>query len=172
MIDRLVLHDAINDEWLIFTQPVDVLQARDPGDVLPVLIEVERRVNRDNLTAAGFVGYEAASGFDPAYVTRKDPRLPLVHFGLFSELRRCDSLERPEAGPEESTLWQMTDSRQEYADKLSAIKRQIELGNTYQINYTVRKKAIDIVDPWAFFLKTAADAPYAAYIECDDHAIV
>lgn len=172
MIERLVLHDALNDEWLVFAEPVDLMQARDPGDVLPVLIEVERRVNQEDLYAAGFVSYEAASGFDPAYVTHKDPRLPLVCFGLFSGVRRCEALERPEAGTERPALWQMTGSRDRYVETLSAIKRQIELGNTYQINYTVRKKAIDISDPWGLFLGTAADAPYAAYIECDDHAIV
>ena len=66
----------------------------------------------------------------------------------------------------------MTTSRAEYVDNLSAIKRQIELGNTYQINYTVRQRAANIINPLELFSRTASDAPYAAFIECQDHAIV
>ena len=66
----------------------------------------------------------------------------------------------------------MSMSQSDYIKKLSAIKQQIELGNTYQINYTVRERANNVADPWDLFLNAAADAPYATYIECSDHAIV
>ena len=172
MLERFVVRNTVNSGWLVFTKPKAVLLARTPAEVLDVLIDVERRVNQESLFAAGFLSYEAASGFDPAYVTNKDHCLPLVCFGLFSEVEECDALPGLDCTSNSSLPWKMTTSRAQYADRLSEIKHQIELGNTYQINYTVRQRAVDIIDPWELFLTTASDAPYAAYIECQDHAIV
>jgi len=36
----------------------------------------------------------------------------------------------------------------------------------------VRERAKNVTEPWELFLRTAADAPYASYIECKDHVIV
>jgi len=167
---KLVLRKAA--DWLIFEEPLEVLTARHAAEVLPVLIEAEKRVNEENLFAAGFVSYEAASGFDPAYVTHRGSRTPLVCFGLFKDVQ-CRSYLDPIDGPAwASPAWIMTEAADDYYDKLLAIKRQIELGNTYQINYTVRQCAADVVDPWQLFLKISADVPHAAYIDYEDHAIV
>ena len=79
---------------------------------------------------------------------------------------------QPDREAQESIIWHMSTSQSKYINNLSAIKRQIELGNTYQINYTVRERAVNVADPWQLFVNVAADAPYATYIECKDHAIV
>ena len=172
MLEKFLVRDTANSGWLVFTDPVDVLQTRNPEEVLATLAEIERRVNEENLFAAGFLTYEAASGFDSAYVTRVSNHLPLICFGLFSNVRRCEALNRHDGESKNSSSWQMASSRSSYIEKLLAIKRQIELGNTYQVNYTVRQAARNITEPWELFLRTAADAPYAAYVECEDHAIV
>ena len=172
MLEKFLVRNTANSGWLVFTNPTDVVLTRAQGEVLDVLTEIERRVNEENLFAAGFVSYEAASGIDPAFVTHPGDRLPLVCFGLFSEAQQVDELAQPEGESQASTLWQMTTSRGAYIDDLSSIKRQIELGNTYQINYTVRECAANVTEPWELFLRAAADAPYATYIECKDYAIV
>ena len=172
MLEKLLVRDATDSGWLVFADAVDVLQTRSAEDVLATLSEVERRVNEENLFAAGFLGYEAASGFDSAYVTRESNKLPLICFGLFSSVRRCEVLNSHNVVSENSSSWQMVGSRSSYVEKLLAIKHQIELGNTYQVNYTVRQSARNIAEPWELFLRSAADAPYAAYVECEDHAIV
>ena len=172
MLEKFLVRDTANSGWLVFTDPVDVLQTRNPEEVLATLAEIERRVNEENLFAAGFLTYEAASGFDSAYVTHESNHLPLICFGLFSNVRRFEALNRCAVASENSSTWQMAGSRSSYVEKLLAIKRQIELGNTYQVNYTVRQFARNITEPWELFLRTAADAPYAAYVECEDHAIV
>lgn len=172
MIERLVVRNTDKLEWLLFADPIDVLLTRHPARVLDVLNDVERRVNEEKLFAAGYVSYEAASGFDSAFVTSTESRLPLICFGLFPEVQHCDTLNYPDGEYVPSSLWQMSGSRDGYIDKLSLIRRQIELGNTYQINYTVRQRAVNITKPWELFLATAADAPYAAFVECNDHTIV
>ena len=70
MLDRIVLRNADDSGWQIFEGPLEVLTAQRAADVLPVMIEAERRVNEEDLFAAGFVSYEAASGFDPAHKTK------------------------------------------------------------------------------------------------------
>ncbi len=172
MIERFLVRDTANSGWLVFSNPIDVIVVLTPVEVLDALREVERRVNEGNLFAAGFISYEAAPGFDPSFVTHAGRGLPLICFGLFSEVQRVENLVPPDCDSRSSALWHMSTPRDDYIDDLSAIKRQIELGNTYQINYTVREHAMNISDPWQLFLNAAADAPYATYIECKDHAIV
>ena len=172
MLQEVVVRNLENSGWLIFTSPSDVLLTRTPAEVLDVLIEVERRVNQENLFAVGFLSYEAASGFDVACVTNIASDLPLICFALFSDVQECRSLTSHGRETDQAPYWQMTESRETYFDNFAKIKRHIELGTTYQINYTLRQRAVNIANPWALFLTTAADAPYAAYIECQDYAIV
>lgn len=175
MLRQVVLRDAAAGEWLDFTRPREVLIATKPADVLPVLLDAEKHVARENLHAVGFLSYESASGFDRALVTRPPGRLPLVCLGLFPEPVRSRAL--PIAGENKTSRnrlgnWHFSSSRAEYLAKIGAIRREIASGNTYQVNYTVRQHADNAGDSWSFFLAAAADAPYAAWIDCDDCAIV
>ena len=172
MLGKIVLRNAEDSGWLIFEEPVEVLIAREPAEVLPVLIEAETKANEDKLFAAGFVTYEAASGFDSAYKTHHASRFPLVCLGLFKEVRGRSDLEASDDHAWVSPPWKMTESSNDYFGKLLVIKRQIELGNTYQINYTTRQCAENVIDPWQLFLKISRDVPHAAYVECQDLAIV
>ena len=172
MLRRVVLRDADESAWLVFEEPAAVLNAWHPEDVLPVLIEAERKVNESKMFSAGFVSYEAASGFDPAYKTHDAGQLPLVCLGLFASAQCKTDLEYSDSHEWALPPWEMTESPVDYYEKLSAIKRQIELGNTYQINYTVRQHANDLSDPWQLFRHIAADVPHAAYIECEEYAII
>ncbi|HEX6260489.1 MAG TPA: bifunctional anthranilate synthase component I family protein/class IV aminotransferase, partial [Woeseiaceae bacterium] len=130
-----------------------------------------RRVQSEGLFAAGYVSYEASPGFDAACVTQRRGALPLVCLGLFREPDRPRQLPRPE-GPGVLHQWSFSGTRENYLATVGKIKRQIEVGNTYQVNYTIRQHAREVHDAWALFLAMATDAPYAAYIDCGDHAIV
>lgn len=171
MLEKLVIRDPHNDQWLLFTGPVDVLLAQRPADVIDILSEVERRVNEHGLFAAGFVSYEAARGFDPAYVTHANERLPLVCFGLFSGVQRIDGLPLSTDPSGQPVDWSLATSKEGYFDRIAAIKRHLELGNAYQINYTVRMRAAHPIEPWDLFCRMAAGAPQAAYVDCRRHAI-
>jgi para-aminobenzoate synthetase/4-amino-4-deoxychorismate lyase len=172
MIKRIVLRDHDNSEWLEFDAPIDVLTAQTTEDVVPILVEVERRTREDGLFAAGYVSYEAAPGFDAALITRHRGEIPLLCFGVFSRPRRLKSLPAAETTTASSNSWQMTTSQEDYRARFQEIKRQIELGNTYQINFTLRQRTEGLVDPWHFFLAIADVAPYSAFIDTDDYAIV
>ena len=172
MLQRIVLRDPAIAQWLTFSNPVDVLIAQRPTDVLPVLRAAERRVQNEGLYAAGFLTYEAASGLDSALVTHEGKALPLVCFGLFAEGRISDRPNLQTENPMHPAEWRMAESSELYAKKIERIKKRIAAGDTYQINYTVRKHARQVEDTLALFQNIAADAPYAAYIDCDEKVIV
>ena len=166
----IFLRDPSAGRWLSLDDPVDVLASRDPSRVLDILVEAERRVRDEGLCAAGYLTYEAARGFDASYRTRSDSQLPLVCFGLFREARTVHTL--PQAMPRAERGWRMAESRLEYSGKIAAIKKRIRAGDTYQINYTTRQVAEGVDDPFALFHGIAAEAPYAAYVDGGDYAIV
>jgi para-aminobenzoate synthetase/4-amino-4-deoxychorismate lyase len=171
MLQKVVLRDATAGEWLVFAGPEEVCVARNHADVLDVLVRACRRVEEEQLYAAGFVCYEASAAFDAALVTQGQGALPLVCLGLFREPERVDHLPEP-ATPGPGYEWTFTGRREDYLETIAGIKREIAAGNTYQVNYTVRQHAKDVQDAWDLFLATARDAPYAAYIDCTDDAIV
>jgi len=170
LLEKVILRD--DADWLTFTGPSEVLTARQPKDVLPALIEAEKRVDADNLFAAGFVSYEAASGFDPAHQTNPTGQLPLVCLGLFDKAQRSSDLDSSAVRASMPLSWEMGEQPEDYREKILEIKRQIALGNTYQINYTVRQYASSVTDPWQLFLNVATDVSHAAYVECQDRAII
>ena len=169
-IDRIVLRDSSAGGWLCFDHPVDALSTRRPSRVLAALEEIERRVEHERLFAAGFLTYEAAQGFDPSFRTHRAGTLPLICFGLFREARRLDAL--PKTAPRPVPAWRMTESRHEYFRKIQLVQDRIREGHTYQINYTTRQVASGISDPFSLFAGMSAQAPYAAYVNGSDFAIL
>ena len=131
---------------------------------------MERRVRTEGLYAAGYLTYEAAQGFDPAYRTLTGTRLPLACFGLFQEATPVRCLEQTVSQP--APAWRMAEPRHDYFLKVAAIKERIRAGDTYQINYTTRQVAEGVGNPNAMFHRIAAEAPYAALVDSDDYAIV
>lgn len=172
MLHRILLRDAVAERWLDFTEPLEVLVARNRSEVPAVIGEAERRVGNDGLHAAGFVTYEAAAAFDDALTTHVTGRLPQVCLGLFHEPGIVQRLESPGTTGAYTGPWRMSQSRADYVGKIAAIKRQIACGNTYQVNYTVRQHSDRVGSAWQLFLNVATDAPYAAFIDCSEFAIV
>ncbi len=169
-VDRIVLRDVSAGRWLCFDHPVDVLSTRQPSQVLATLKEIERRVEQERLFAAGFLTYEAAQGFDPSFRTHRAGTLPLICFGLFREARPLEAL--PGTALRPVPAWRMTESRHDYFRKIQLIQDRIREGHTYQINYTTRQAASGISDPFSLFAGISAEAPYAAYVNGSDFAIL
>ena len=168
-ITRLVLHEPTLKKWFAYSNLQTMALAYQPEEVVPALERVEQLVNAKQLTAAGFVSYEAAPGFDLALPAQSDVQLPLVCFGLFAQVLECDPpmpLATP-AGPP----WQLDTEHHEYLADIAKIRDLIAAGEVYQINHTVRLHN-NVAEPWQHFRQMAADAPYAAFIETDEFAIV
>jgi len=122
--------------WLTLGGPAGTVEARTRGEVLPALAEVEARVERDKLHAAGFIGYEAAGAFDPALRTRPPEGFPLLRFGFYRRLRETAP---PQAsGRDAFPDWTPSVSETEYRRAVAAVREKIARGETYQVNYTYR----------------------------------
>ena len=172
MLEKIILRNKKDDSWSIFSSPLQVLFTHDLNQVKDVLNEVQNKVEKKNLIAAGYLSYEAAPAFDNAYCVNEKGNLPLICFGLFKNYKIEKTLESHSLESAEAIEWAITTDRTLYENHLQYIKDQIKLGNTYQVNYTLRKFSECISNPYSFFLEKAQDAPHAAYIESNEHTII
>jgi para-aminobenzoate synthetase/4-amino-4-deoxychorismate lyase len=141
-----------------------VLEATTLADVRGVLADVEAATRR-GWTAAGFVAYDAAAAFDPAFAVPCGPPapvgtdLPLAWFGLFARSRPAPPLpttapagapQRPGPGPSDATPWPPDPGGPggttwipemgagDHGRAVGAIREAIAAGDTYLTNLTTR----------------------------------
>jgi para-aminobenzoate synthetase / 4-amino-4-deoxychorismate lyase len=173
MKNRSVIHDAANKCWLEYIDPVEIVQTTDLNEVVSKIAYLEKRVNQDKLYAVGFISYEASPAFDYALkVIKPDSDFPLIWFGLYSSCKEIEILTYS-SNMAYCHDWQSTVNRDDYDKAIHEVKENIREGNTYQVNYTMRRNAQFSGDSWRFFCELAQSqkADYPAYIETDDFVI-
>ncbi|WP_043930605.1 aminodeoxychorismate synthase component I [Bacillus sp. EB01] len=153
-----------------FRNPVRVIAAHTLDEVVPGLQAVEDAV-RDGFYAAGYVSYESAPAFDPAFRVVSGARMPLLWFGTFEApehvgLRGSSRYQHSE--------WRPSVGMDEYRASIRYIRQAIEAGDTYQANYTIQLKSEFSGDDVAFFnrLKKAQDSNYCAYLDIEGFRIL
>lgn len=169
---RVVLRDGIRGKWLEFTSPCHIITTHQIEEVLPLVHHIEERVQQDGLHAAGFISYEAASSFDPSLPAKIDGSFPLLWFGLFKQVNEI-TMGQNGAETGTSIVWYPSVTPEEYSCILRAIRRYIRDGDTYQVNFTYRLRALTDSDPWHLFVQIAGDgeAPFAAFLDTGEWAI-
>lgn len=159
-----------NIKPLTFQHPVRVIAAHKVEDVLPCFQLVQEAVDK-GYYAAGFFSYESAPAFDSAFNVKSGGSFPLLWFGIFSnpEHQQISS-----DGDFSVSKWKPTITMEEYNQAISAIKKSIRYGNTYQTNYTIRLHSHFSGDGLAFYtrLKKAQSSNYCAYIHTGEHSIL
>jgi para-aminobenzoate synthetase/4-amino-4-deoxychorismate lyase len=164
-----LVHDASARRWLWFRDPVAVVSARAPAEVVPALAEVEAAVEGRGLLAAGFLAYEAAPALDQALQVRAGGAAPLLWFALFRGAETVPAPDEPEGGALDTVAlaWRPSVSPARYRAALARIRRHIGDGETYQVNYTYRLRAALAGDPRALFagMIRAQGPGYAAYLD-------
>lgn len=160
----------------MFGLPRAVVTTDRVADVLPCLRDVEARVRRKGLYAAGFVSYEAAPGCDPALHVRppNGGSTPLLWFGLFDAPHRVRELPASSGSGQAGDLrWAPDWSRAEYGAAAGRVRAHLEQGNSYQVNLTFRLHAPWTGDPWGLFCRMASAQPaaYGAYLDVGRFAI-
>lgn len=155
---------------LTFKNPQKVIIAHTIEEVLPSFQLVQEAVN-SGYYAAGFLSYESAGAFDPAYKVKEGHTMPLLWFGLFSEPQQ-EAINS--TGSYKLTEWKPSVSLEEYRASILSIKQAIEQGDTYQANYTIRLNSEFRGDDISFFekLKRAQASHYCAYIDTGEHSIL
>ncbi|MFD4931602.1 aminodeoxychorismate synthase component I [Peribacillus butanolivorans] len=155
---------------LYFTEPKEVFIAHSIQDVLPQFQKVQAAIEQ-GYYAAGYVSYEAAPAFEKSFKVKEGAKMPLLWFGIF---------EKPEEFPGKITGsfqlndWESETDSHTYHSGFQTIKAEIEKGNTYQVNYTMRLQSMFEGDDFAFYdrLKRAQRSNYSAYLNIGTHRIL
>ena len=172
MNSGIILHDSAAERWLCFRNPHRIFEVKAIPEVVPALELIEKLVNENNWYAAGFLCYEAAGAFDPAFRSYPAGGLPLLWFGLFPP---PDTLDLPDPNYSSYSLGTPVSSvsRPEYGRAIERIKQYIRAGDTYQVNYTLRLQIPFSGDPWHLFLAMVrAQSPgFAAWLDLGRYAI-
>lgn len=148
--------------------------ARTPGEVIPALHEVEQAVARGR-HAAGFVGYEAASGLNPDLPVAEPGDLPLVWFGIFAGRHECKpGTESPDIGDCPITPPEIAIGPTAYGNAIDAIRSAIARGETYQVNFTTGQRFAFSGDPFSLYRRMCRNqqAPFCAWIDTGSHRIL
>jgi para-aminobenzoate synthetase/4-amino-4-deoxychorismate lyase len=146
------------------SDPVAVVETTLADEVMKKLDEVDQAVG-SGLFAAGFLTYEAAAGLDSAFCVHENDDLPMVWFGIFKRMERYSK-----DGEESFSIgtWQPTISQTEYTEAFKKIRKYIESGDTYQVNYTFRLRSKFAGDPFSYFNKLVRAQPEAMGIFIDN----
>lgn len=127
------------------------LRADDPGEVTGVLEAVEAAVGR-GLHAVGFLCYEAAPAFDPAFPCGpRDALLPLAWFGLYGQRQAISAAEGPPSLEYRLGPWEPERGPRDHAGAVGRIHEYIAAGDTWQVNYTFPLSASFEGDPGGLY---------------------
>ncbi|KMY50349.1 aminodeoxychorismate synthase component I [Peribacillus loiseleuriae] len=152
-----------NKERKYFQHPIKIIEAHTIEEVLTALETIQKEVNA-GFYAAGYLSYEAAPAFDSTYQVAVGNKMSLLWFGIFEKFESFPSTE----APAEFNLsdWQSEITYETYEKAIHMIKNQIEVGNTYQVNYTMRLDSSFNGDDFAFYrqLAKAQSSNYSAYL--------
>lgn len=154
---------------LAFDRPLRVLTAESPGEVGPLLAEVERAAS-DGCWAVGWLAYEAAAAFDAALRTRAPGPGPLACFATFdAPLASIPTAEGAALGP----LIPEVD-RAEHRRGVEEIRRRIAAGDAYQVNLTFRLRGTFEGDPFGLYdrLRRAQRRCHGACVVAGGRAVV
>ncbi|WP_338447684.1 aminodeoxychorismate synthase component I [Niallia oryzisoli] len=155
---------------IIFKQPLKVIVAYSIDDILSCFKEIQEAIQQ-GYYAAGYLSYESAPAFDPAFKVNKGSTMPLLWFGIFSEPQTGTLSSN---GTYELSDWIPSVPLEKYDASIRSIKQSIEAGDTYQANYTIRLHSEFKGDDIAYFenLKNAQASNYCAYLNIGDHRIL
>ncbi|MER2006432.1 MAG: aminodeoxychorismate synthase component I [Psychrobacillus sp.] len=155
---------------LYFTNPKEIIIAYEIMDVIPSIMKIQQYVD-SGFFAAGYMSYEAAPAFDNSFKVNHKSKMPLIWFGIYDKPIEGELVEK---GEYKISAWEPTIKMQDYAEAFSEIKKNIEDGVTYQVNYTIRLQAQFEGDSLAYYqdLSKAQSSNYCAYINTKEYSIL
>jgi para-aminobenzoate synthetase/4-amino-4-deoxychorismate lyase len=163
---------GISNGWSAsFSNPSSVLTAKDPDKVIPLLDSAEKAALAGNHVAL-LVCYEAASVFDPAFLTPPSSSLPLAWAAVFPSISEAGLPFHP--GSYSAGEWSTQISRRTYDTAIDRIRDLIAAGDTYQVNFSIPLTSVFSGDSLAWYhdLCLAQGAPFSAFLDLGDHQIL
>ncbi len=163
-------------------RPSQILIATVPSEVIGVLQKAHQASVQGDWVI-GWVSYDAAEVFDPAYgvpgscgATPPFDGQQHIPLAFFVVIRPCEVSTAP-LSPEPFKLsepWGDVSRPQAHQAAMQTIQQDIAAGRFYQINYTTRMQASGRGDVHALYRQLAQwqGQGYCALIECDDWAVI
>ncbi|RZV45579.1 MAG: aminodeoxychorismate synthase, component I [Acidimicrobiales bacterium] len=168
------LHTALvrfgeDRSWKRFESPVETITVTELADVVPALRRAEE-ASAAGQWVVGLLSYDAGPAFDPAVDSQRDPAVPLLAFGIFDSPTSTDG---PIDGPFEISEWTPDQDEVTYSANITKIRELIRAGETYQVNYTVRRHATFWGSAEGLFasLARAQMADYDGFLHLGTHAL-
>lgn len=180
--------DKENRHSFLFTEPVAVVTASDYGEIKPCFEKIEKFIEQGYF-AAGFASYEAGYAFEKIAGRPKNFDFPLLWFGIFEKPEVFDCRENkvdekilfksrgllhrsPRRPPRNDRGFKISNQRfnvsaANYCCKIERIKKFIEAGHTYQVNFTLKNKFNFAGSPFRLYfdLKEKQKTAYSALIK-------
>ena len=159
----------------LYRDPVEIVAAREPAEVLPALARLRRAV-RDGLHAAGFLAYEAGHMLEAKLVRHCrapdacDPHL--LWFGLFAA---PEEIEPRTFLPDPASAWaarpQPRIEQAAYEASVKRVKAHIEAGDVYQVNVTFGAEVATAGHPLALYasLRRRSRAGHGGIVFTGEH---
>ncbi len=159
-----------------FARPSGLRIANRVDEVVPALAWAQEQAHAGRWVA-GFVAYEAAPAFDPAFAVLPSGSFPLAGFaafpqGDFSPAPDEDGVVPASAGAA-GPRWRIATARRDADAAIAAIRAQIAAGGVYQVNLTTRLRTVWNGEGPAWFDALRASQPdgYCAYLDFGSHRI-
>ncbi|UOQ48196.1 aminodeoxychorismate synthase component I [Gracilibacillus caseinilyticus] len=155
-----------------FIDPVQIWKTDNIHQIHRIFQEIEAYLN-NGYYIAGFVSYEAAPAFDPAYEVNTDHKLPLVWFAAYDKMVNDQEIVA-EQSLQYLSDWHNTTDFQQYHKHINQIKNAIAEGNTYQVNYTTRLEATFNGSAYHYYQQLLANqhASYSAFLDIGSQQIL
>lgn len=156
-----------------FENLVAVISTDDPALIESKLVQVEDLVKNKAYHAAGYISYEASSGFN-AYLTTHRGDFPLLWFGIYRDRVAVE----PELDKDDLSYltsdWSVSQNKEEYIKNIGKIREYIANGDLYQLNYTIKQRFRFFGDTYAYYKDLCAmqPAPFCAYIPTERYDIL
>lgn len=157
-------------------EPLRVLQARQPAEVLPVLAAVQRAAEAGQW-CVGYLRYEAAPAFDGALAVHPADG-PLAWFGVFDAptfAAPMPDAQADDAGMAAIAEWDDGMPRAAFDTAMAAIHSAIAEGRYYQLNFThALQGRLGQGTPWSLFqaLRRAQPGGYAAFVDTGEEQVL
>lgn len=176
----VVIRNDRSPYWLVFTDPLYLLEAWEIENVTHIIRKVENYI-LNGMYAVGFICYEASRAFDDAFeVHQRCNFLPLAWFGIFDKVAGVNELDEINFYDAcnrnfdfKTGQWYPSVSEEEYKEAISRIKKYLVKGDTYQVNYTIRLHTNFSGSAFGYFKKLykVQRGSYCAFIQTDKFAI-
>ncbi len=168
-LSNALLRYGTERSWLAFDTPIETVTVWELAEVIPALERAQSETAAGHWVV-GLLSYDAGPAFDPAVKSKRDEDTPLLAFGIFAGAHPSNG---PQNAPFEISEWTPDQSVEQYGTAIDEVRERIRRGETYQVNYTVRRNATFWGSAEGLFaaLSRAQRAKHDAFLHLGTHAL-